>query len=92
MATLRSERKLTAVSNETQEHMSNSQSQNLFVPGITGEYITQVSEEIEGRVSQKLSQEFSGTQSRIFGALSKLDGFFLNPQTWTFSGIVPGTT
>ena len=55
------------------------------------EYITQVSEEIEGRVSKKLSQEFSRTESRILGALSKLDEFRLNQQIRTHSETVPGT-
>ena len=40
------------------------------------EYISQVSEDIEGRVTKKLSREFSRTESRIFGALSKLANFF----------------
>ena len=61
------------------------------VPRINEEYITQVSEEIEGRVTRKLSQEFSRTESRILGALSKLDDFLLNPQIRTHSGTVPGT-
>ena len=47
---------------------------------MTEEYITQVSEEIEGRVAKKLSQEFSRTKSRILGAFSKPDEFLLNPQ------------
>ena len=55
------------------------------------EYITQVSEEIEGRVTRKLSQEFSWRESRILGALSKLDKFLLNPQIRTHSGTVLGT-
>ena len=53
MATLRNKRKLAAVSRETKEHPMNSQSQNMSVPGITKEYIAQVSEEIEGRVTKK---------------------------------------
>ena len=91
MATLRNKRKLAAVSRETQKYPRNSQSQSSSAPGITEEYIAQVSEEIEGRVTKKLSQEFRRTESRIFGALSKLDGFLLNPQVWTISGTVPGT-
>ena len=59
---------------------------------MTEEYIIQVSEEIERRVTKKLSQEFSRTESRILGALSKFDEFFLNPQVRTSSGIVPGTS
>ena len=56
------------------------------------EYISQVSEEVEGRVTKKLSKEFSRTESRILGALSKLDEFLLNPQVRTCSVAVPGTS
>ena len=91
MATLRNKRKLTAVSGETQEYLSKSQSQNSSAPVISEEYRAKVSEGIEGRVSKKLSQEFSKTESRILGALSKLDEFLLNPQVWTFSGTDPGS-
>ena len=56
------------------------------------EYISQVSEEFEGRVIKKLSKEFSRTESRILGALSKLDNFLLNPQVRTYSVAVPGTS
>ena len=92
MATLRNERKLAAVTRETkEEHPRNGQSRNTSVPRINEEYITQVSEEIEGRVSKELSQEFSRTESRILGALSKLDEFLLNQQIRTHSETVPGT-
>ena len=57
----------------------------------TEEYITQVSEEIEGRVTKKLYQKISTTEFRILGALSKLDEFLLNPQIRKLSGSVPGT-
>ena len=56
------------------------------------EYISQLSEEIEGRVTKKLSKEFSRMESRILGALSKLDEFLLNPQVRTCSVAVPGTS
>ena len=59
---------------------------------MTEEYITQVSEEIGGRVTKKLSQEFSRTESLILGALSELDEFFLNPQVRTCSETVTGTS
>ena len=92
MPTLRNKRELAAVTRETQEeHPRNGQSQNTSVPRINEEYITQVSEEIEGRFSKKLSQEFSRTESRILGALSKLDEFLLNQQIRTHSETVPGT-
>ena len=92
METLRNKRKLAAVTGETQEEDPRvGQSRNTSVPRINEEYITQVSEEVEGRVTKKLSQEFSKTKSRNLGALSKLDEFLLNPQIRTHSGTVPGT-
>ena len=92
MATLRNKRKLAAVTRETQEeNPRNGQSRNTSVPRINEDYITQVSEDIEGRVSKKLYQEFSLTESRILGALSKLDEFLLNQQIQTHSETVPGT-
>ena len=92
MATLRNKRKLAAVTRETQdENPGNGQSRNTSVPRINEEYITQISEEIEGRISKKLSQEFSRTESRILGALSKLDEFLLNQQIRTHYGTVPET-
>ena len=54
--------------------------------------MSQVSEEIEGRVTKKLSKEFSKTESRILGALSKLNKFLLNPQVRTGSVAVQGTS
>ena len=92
MATLRNKRKLAAVTRETQEENPwNGQSRNTSVPRINEEYITQVSEEIEGIVTKKLSQEFSRTESRILGTLSRLDDFLLNQQIRRHSGTVPGT-
>ena len=92
MATLRNKRKLAAVTRKTQEeHPRNGQSRNTPVPRINEEYITQVSEEIEGRITKKLSQEFNRVESRISDALSKLDEFLLNQQITTHSETVPGT-
>ena len=92
MATLKNKRKLAAVTRETQEeHPRNGQSRNTSFPRINEEYITQVSEEIEGRVTKKLSQELSRTESRILCVVSKLDEFLMNPQIRTHSGTVPGT-
>ena len=92
MATLRNKRKLEAVTRDTQEeNPRNGQSRNTSVPRINEEYITQVSEEIEVRVSKKLSQEFSRTESRILGALTKLDELLSNQQIRTHSETVPGT-
>ena len=92
MATLRNKRKLAAVSRETPESTRSGRTQNILDPELTQDYISQVSEEIEGRVTKKLSKEFSRTESRILGALSKLDEFLLNPQVRTCSVAVPGTS
>ena len=92
MATLRNKRKLAAVSRETPENTRNSQPQKTLDPEMAQEYISQVSEEIEGRVTKKLSKQFSRTESRILGALSKLDDFLLSPQVRTGSVAVLGTS
>ena len=92
MATLRNKRKLAAVSRETPEGSRSSRAQNVLDPELTEDYISQVSEEIEGRVTKKLSKEFSKTESRILGALSRLDELLLNPQVRTCSVAVPGTS
>ena len=92
MATLRNKRKLAAISRETPESTRNSRAQIVPDPEITEDYISQVSKAIEGRVTKKLSKEFSRTESRILGALLKLDEFLLNPQVRTCSVAVPGTS
>ena len=74
-----------------EEHPRNGQSRNTSVPRINEEYITQVSEEIEGRITKKLSQEFNRIESRISDALSKLGEFLSNQQIQTHSKTVPGT-
>ena len=65
MATLRKKQKwkLATMARETQEYSRNNQVQNSAAPGITENYMAQVSEEIEGRVTNKLSQDFR--QDRI---------------------------
>ena len=65
---------------------------NVLDPELTQDYFSQVSEDIEERVTKKLSKEFSKTESRILGALSKLDELLLNPQVRTCSLAVPGTS
>ena len=49
-------------------------------------------DEIEGKVNEKLSEEFSRTESRFWGAPSKLDEILVNPHIRTCSVAVPGTT
>ena len=92
MATLRNKRKLVAVTREIQdENPRNGQSRNTSVPRINEDYLTQLSEEIEGRITKKLSREFSRIESRIWDALSKLDEVLSNQQIQTHSKTVPGT-
>ena len=66
--------------------------QNSNVPRSQEDYITQVSEEIEGRVTKKLSQEFCRTENRIIGALARLDDFLMNPLLQGHSGTTPETS
>ena len=87
MATLRNKSKLAAVSRETPEGSRSSRAQNVLDPELTQDYISQVSEEVEGKVT-----EFSKTESHILGALSKLDELLLNPKVRTCSVAVPGTS
>ena len=92
MATLRNRRKLAAASRKTPERTRNSRGQNTLDPELTQYYISQVSEEIEGRLTKKLSKNLNRTESCILGALSKLYEFLLNPQVRTCSVAVPGTS
>ena len=92
MATLGNKRKLAPVSRDAPDGSRSSRAQNVLDPESAQDYISQVSEEIDGRVTKKLSKELSKTESRILGALSKLDELLLNPQVRTFSVAVPGTS
>ena len=85
MATLRNKGNLATVSREMPEGSRSSRGRNVLDPELTQDYTSQVSEEIEGRVTKKLSKEFNKTESRILGALSKLDEFLLDPQVRTCS-------
>ena len=75
-----------------EEHPRSNLASNSNVPRSQEDYITQVSEEIEGRVTKKLSQEFSRTENRILGALARLDDFFMNPLLQDHSGTTPETS
>ena len=66
--------------------------QNSNVHRSQEDYITQVSEKIEGRVTKKLSQEFSRTENRILGGLARLDDFLMNPVLQGHSGTSPETS
>ena len=92
MAFLRNKRKLAAVSRKTPESTRNFGAQNTLGPELAQDYISQVSEEIEGRITNNFYKKFSRTESRILGGLSNLDEFLLNPQVRTCSVAVPGTS
>ena len=93
MATLRNKRKLAALSKENcEEHPRKNLAQNSNVLRSQEDYITQVYEEIEGRVTNSLSQESSRTENRILGALSRLDDFLMNPLIQGHSGTAPETS
>ena len=77
--TTRNKRKLAALNKENcEEHPRSNLAKNSSTPR-SQDYITQVSEEIEGRVTKRLSKEFSRTENRILGALAQLDDFLMNP-------------
>ena len=89
MAT-RNKRTLAALNKENSEgHPSSNLAQNSNVPRSQEDYITQVSEEIERRVTKKLSKGFSRTENRILGALARLDDFLMNPLLQGHSGTTP---
>ena len=79
MAT-RNNRKLAALNKENREEDPRSNlAQNSNAPRLQEDYITQVPEEIEWRITKRLSKEFSRTENHILGALARLDDFLMNP-------------
>ena len=86
-------RKLASLKKENcEEHPRSNLASTSNVPRSQEDYITQISEEIEGRVTKKLSQEFSRTGNRILGALATLDDFLMNPLLQGHSGTTPETS
>ena len=93
MATLRNKKKLAAWNKQNcEKHAWSNLAQNSNVARSQEDYITQISEEIEGRVTKRLSQEFSRTENRILGALARLDDFLMNPLIQGHSGTAPETS
>ena len=89
----RNKRKLAALNKENcEDHPRSNLAQNSSAPGSQEDYITQVSEEIEGRITKGLSKEFSRTENRILGALARLDDFLMNPLLPGHSGTTPEPT
>ena len=90
--TTRNKRKLAALKKENcEEHPSSNLAQSSSAPRSQEDYIAQVSEEIEERVTKRLSEEFSRTENRILGALVRLDDF-MNPLLQGRSGTTPEPT
>ena len=75
MRRTRNKRKLAELQDNFDEDQSQGSSRERSSTDPNENYIVQVSQEIEGRISKKLSQEFSKRESRILGALAKLDHF-----------------
>ena len=91
--TTRNKRKLAALNKENcEENPRSNLAQNSGAPRSQEDYITQVSEEIEGRVTKRLSKEFSRTENRILGALARLYDFLMNPILPGHSGTTPEPT
>ena len=88
--TTRNKRKLAALNKENcEEHPRSNLAKNSNALRSQEDYITQLSEEIEGRVTKRLSKEFSRTVNRILGALARLDDFLMNPLLQGHSGATP---
>ena len=93
MANLRNKTKLASLNKEIyEENLKNNLAQNTSVAKSQEVFITQVSEEIENGITKKLSKELSRTDSRILGALSRLDEFLLNSLLQGHSGFATETS
>ena len=91
--TTQKKRKLAALNNENcEEHPRSNLAKNSNAPRSQEEYITQVSQESEGRVTKRLSKEFSRTENRTLGALARLGDFLMNLLLQGHSGITPETS
>ena len=88
--TTRNKSNLAALNKENcEEHPRSNLAQNSNAPRSQEDYLTQVSEEIEGRVTKRLSNEFSERENRILGALARLDDFLMNLLLQGDSGAAP---
>ena len=91
--TTRNKRKLAALKKEDcEENLRSNMAQNSGTPRSQEDYIAQVSEEIEGRVTKRLSKGFSRTENRILSALARLDDFLMNSLLPGHSGSSPEPT
>ena len=92
MAT-RNKRKLAALNKQNcEEHPRSNLAPNSNFPRSQEDSITHGSEQIEGRVTEKLSQDFGRRENRILGELACLDDFLTNPLIQGRSGTAPETS
>ena len=74
LAALTNKGKFVIVVKDSKEGLArNSESQDSALSKINDSYNAQVSKEIEGRLTNQFSQEFSRTELQILSALIKLD-------------------
>ena len=93
MTNLKNKRKIAALNEYNhEEHPRSNQARDTIVARSQKVFIMQVSEESEGRVTKKLSQEFNWTERRILGALCRFDAFLLSPLAQGHSRSGPGTS
>ena len=80
--TTRNRKKLAALNKENcEEHPRSNLAQNSGAFKSQEDYITQVSEEIEGKVTKRFSKEFSRTENRFLGELDATRWFTYEPAT-----------
>ena len=92
MTTLKSYGNLAAVNRDNEEPDSrNKFPRNTKYYWINEQYITQVSEEVKGRLTKQIFYEFSRLVSRILRAVSNEYKFLLDLQVQVQSGSVPWT-
>ena len=90
MAILTNNKKLIALNKEKcEEHPRRNLAQNLNVPRSQEDYITQIFEEIEGRVTKNC---LSWTENCILGALSRLDNLLMSPLIQDYCRNAPETS
>ena len=90
METLRNVRNLAALNQENcDENPTGNLPQNTSVAKSQDDYKTQVSEAVGSRITKKMSKDFSRTEGRNLGSLSRLDEFLLNPLLQGHSGSAP---
>ena len=93
MATLKKKRKLATVKRDNHEdYFRINLSLGTNIARVNEDYISQISEKIEVRVTKKLSRKFIRAESWILGALLTLDDFLLNWKFCVKSVTVPDTS